>query len=301
MSILMCRASDVTDMSMYFSEFCQKWSISEDALEQPQRARVPQHQCLTRQQFEEASKHWPVNYHEDKHITRAISGLLFGHDELDEMRKYMKLAIAAATHNKLQKQEPIGAVVVDAHSHTISAISCDHTCTGHPLHTAVMVCLDLVAQSQGGGAYRLGVPLTNAQLCNELKDCIRTHFSGEENFQDCMLDRWLVHEERVESTSSHQMATSGRKRKSLMAHDSEPSQPYLCTGYDLYITREPSIMCSMALVHSRIRRVFYGVVEPNRGGLGSIYKIHTQPGLNHHFEAYTGGLCEDDYDSLSKY
>jgi hypothetical protein len=37
-------------------------------------------------------------------ITRAISGLLFGHDELDEMRKYMKLAIAAATHNKLQKQ-----------------------------------------------------------------------------------------------------------------------------------------------------------------------------------------------------
>ena len=57
----------------------------------------------------------------------------------------------------------------------------------------------------------------------------------------------------------------------------------------------------MALVHSRIRHVFYGVAEPSRGGLGSTYKIHIQPGLNHHFEVYAGGLCEADYVSLSKY
>ena len=149
----------------------------------------------------------------------------------------MSLSLAIKVH---LSQEPVGAVAVDAHSHTIIAISCDHTCIGHSLHTAVMVCLDLVAQSQGGGAYRLGVPFTNAQLCRELEDCITTHFSGKENFADCMLDRWLVHGETTSSdqTKSH----SGRKRKSLMAHDNKPCQPYLCTGYDLYITREPSIM-----------------------------------------------------------
>ena len=32
---------------------------------------------------------------------------------------------------------------------------------------------------------------------------------------------------------------------------------YYLTGYDLYIFREPCIMCAMALVHSRVRRVFY--------------------------------------------
>ena len=41
----------------------------------------------------------------------------------------------------------------------------------------------------------------------------------------------------------------------------------------------------MALVHSRIRRVFY--VNATRGGsLGTFYKLHVQEGLNHHFEVF---------------
>ena len=45
----------------------------------------------------------------------------------------------------------------------------------------------------------------------------------------------------------------------------------------------------MALVHSRIGRVFYGSKNPGAGGLGSQYKIHTQEGINHHFDVYTIG------------
>ena len=44
----------------------------------------------------------------------------------------------------------------------------------------------------------------------------------------------------------------------------------------------------MALVHSRIGRVFYGISNPSIGGLGSMYKIHSQVGINHHFEVYSG-------------
>ena len=45
--------------------------------------------------------------------------------------------------------------------------------------------------------------------------------------------------------------------------------------------------CSMALLHSRIQRVFYGVPDPLAGGLGSKFLIHCQKGLNHHFEVYS--------------
>ena len=44
-------------------------------------------------------------------------------------------------------------------------------------------------------------------------------------------------------------------------------QAYLLTGYDVYLTREPCIMCSMALVHSRVSRVFFTEPSPQKGGL----------------------------------
>lgn len=62
--------------------------------------------------------------------------------------------------------------------------------------------------------------------------------------------------------------------------------PYLCTGYDFYMTHEPCTMCAMALVHSRVRRVFYA--QPSEGGaLGTCRKLHVQPGLNHHFQVWS--------------
>lgn len=72
---------------------------------------------------------------------------------------------------------------------------------------------------------------------------------------------------------------------------------YLCTGYDLYITREPCIMCAMAVLHSRFKRVFYGVCNAERGGLGSQTKLHCNRSLNHHFLVYKG-LLQQECESL---
>ena len=60
---------------------------------------------------------------------------------------------------------------------------------------------------------------------------------------------------------------------------------YLCTGYDVYLSEEPCLMCSMALVHSRIRRVFFCRAMPD-GGLKTLTKLHTIQSLNHLFEVF---------------
>jgi tRNA-specific adenosine deaminase 3 len=49
----------------------------------------------------------------------------------------------------------------------------------------------------------------------------------------------------------------------------------------------------MALVHSRVRRVFYLEQHPFFGGLGSVWKIHTTTALNHHYEVFRCQFTED--------
>ena len=65
---------------------------------------------------------------------------------------------------------------------------------------------------------------------------------------------------------------------------------YLCTGYDVYCTREPDVYESMALVHSRARRVVYGIADTRAGGLGgagAVRQVHSLPGTNHHYRVFS--------------
>ena len=67
---------------------------------------------------------------------------------------------------------------------------------------------------------------------------------------------------------------------------------YLCSGLDLYLSIEPDLFSSMALVHSRIRRVFFCVEDPEHGALlsGGL-RIHCLPALNHHYRVFK--VCEN--------
>ncbi|KAJ7758482.1 hypothetical protein DFH07DRAFT_449881 [Mycena maculata] len=58
---------------------------------------------------------------------------------------------------------------------------------------------------------------------------------------------------------------------------------YLLTSQVLFTTHEPCIMCSMALLHSRVKEVVYLIPMEKTGGCGSAICLPTLPGVNHRF------------------
>ncbi|XP_076603552.1 putative inactive tRNA-specific adenosine deaminase-like protein 3 [Chaetodon auriga] len=253
LEVLVCLVSDAPDTKVVsIDALLPSDGVRSNGLGEPFVVKVPARPPLTRPQFELASKHWPTSFHEDKQVTVALRGELFSPPQKARMHVYMTSALTAAKAGGELGMEAVGAAVVDPATERIIAVG--HDCRGdHPLHHAVMVCVDLVARSQGGGCYSF------------------------DRYPACRFTP--PDPDTVQQTPDAETS----------------SQPYICTGYDLYVTREPCVMCAMALVHSRIGRVFYGTSSAD-GALGTKYKIHSHKDLNHRFEVYKGVLgkqCED--------
>lgn len=260
LEVIVCLVTDVPLMAKSqtpaLTDLLGSKDFNFEGLGEPFLVRVPSRAPLTRPQFETASRYWPTSFHEDKQVTLSLKGQLFTSRQKAKIQEYMTTAVEAARSGREEGTDPVGAVIVDPKSGQIIAVGHDLT-RDHPLHHAVMVCIDLVAWAQGGGVYRYEKHPACRYTALDLK-----LFTGQ--------------------------------REAACASE-ERAQPYICTGYELYVTREPCVMCAMALVHSRISRVFYGVASPD-GALGTKYKIHCQKELNHHFDVYKGVMsqaCEE--------
>ncbi len=66
---------------------------------------------------------------------------------------------------------------------------------------------------------------------------------------------------------------------------------------DIYVTLEPCIMCTGALLASRIRRLFFSTYDPKFGACGSLYNIAEQGLYNHRIEV-TSGVYEEESRGL---
>jgi len=62
---------------------------------------------------------------------------------------------------------------------------------------------------------------------------------------------------------------------------------------DLYVTKEPCVMCAGALVHVRIRRVIFGCADSRAGAAGTVINLLQHSSLNHRCQITAGVLQEE--------
>ena len=212
--------------------------------------QVPTITPLTRTQFEVCKRYWSYSFHENKELESKLQGRIFhSQEELKNFNISMKEAHLASQHSKAVTCCAQGAVIFHPEQKVILAKAFDltnHPEVGHPLHHAPMVAIDMLAYSQGGGCY-------------SYKPVLSEHPSLSDGLY------FKPPEKTIDNKSS--------------------ATDYIGTGLHVYLTHEPCIMCSMALLHSRVKCVFYEA-ENSEGGMGTLYKIHALRDLNHRFDVY---------------
>ncbi len=62
------------------------------------------------------------------------------------------------------------------------------------------------------------------------------------------------------------------------------------TDCDLYVTKEPCVMCAGALIHVRLRRLIFGCADTKSGAAGGMINLLQHSALNHHCEITPGVL-----------
>jgi len=76
---------------------------------------------------------------------------------------------------------------------------------------------------------------------------------------------------------------------------------YRLDGATLYVTLEPCLMCSGALLQARIARLVFGATEPRTGAVVSIHESLRLAGVEPHVAISGGVLAEESSQLLSRF
>uniref|UniRef100_A0A8W7PHM9 CMP/dCMP-type deaminase domain-containing protein n=1 Tax=Anopheles coluzzii TaxID=1518534 RepID=A0A8W7PHM9_ANOCL len=241
---------------------------------------VPATQPLLRWQYEAANKLWPCKFHPNRHHEALYADTLFGAQEAAAHRRFMEICLQLSAH---YESRPFGVCVHPRSAGSRIVAIGGGSSDRHPIWHCPMVLIDMVAVSQNGGIWH-----------RKQDDVQSDAMPAEGGFQLDGIDpqyRRFVRErygdtvclgaEPTRTGTAAEVDVAGAADDNLAKYG-----PYLCTGYDVYLTHEPCIMCAMALVHSRVRRVFFHRPTPGRGALGTLVKLHAVKELNHHYEVF---------------
>nr|XP_034838626.1 probable inactive tRNA-specific adenosine deaminase-like protein 3 [Maniola hyperantus] len=233
-----------------------------DIFEYFKEVDVPMLPPKVTKQYNELRKIWSCHFHRNEYHEKLVSDNFFSLHEVKCHRKYMEAVFEIAKWYAIYKgvnfvvnnvfKNVNVTVVVDPKRIRIVTIAYDFR-EEHPMQHSAMVAIDNVAKTQNGGVW-------STECDDNVLPAKDLH--GVNSGSQTVLDK-----------------DSGEK-----------DGPYLCTGYDIYMLKEPCMMCAMALVHARAKRVFFCFKNNVCGALCSSVKLQTVPSLNHHFEVFTGFL-----------
>ena len=78
-------------------------------------------------------------------------------------------------------------------------------------------------------------------------------------------------------------------------------QNYRLVDADLYVTLEPCAMCAGAIVHSRIKKLYFGAHEPKSGAIESNLQLLDQACMNHKVQISAGIRAEQCAAVISEF
>lgn len=69
----------------------------------------------------------------------------------------------------------------------------------------------------------------------------------------------------------------------------------------LYVTLEPCIMCTGAIISSRVPELYFAAFDPKFGACGSLYNIAEEGKYNHTVKVYSGIMAEESKKLLQEF
>jgi len=69
----------------------------------------------------------------------------------------------------------------------------------------------------------------------------------------------------------------------------------------IYVTLEPCVMCTGALLASRIKELYFAIFDPKFGACGSVYNLAEDGKTNHKINVYSGIYAEESKKLLEEF
>ena len=76
---------------------------------------------------------------------------------------------------------------------------------------------------------------------------------------------------------------------------------YRLDDCELYVTLEPCVMCSGAMLHARLKSVVFGAADPKTGAAGSVLNLFAEAALNHQTAVQGGVLAAECGELLQEF
>lgn len=271
--------------------YLTKCGLSADLIqcltEKVEIAQVAAHAPALSWQCTEANNDWPCKFHPNKDIEKLYNGQRFSEQETSFHIQMMEMCGFLCQH----LGKTASGVAVDPRTKSIVGIGFNEN-ERHPLMHCAMVLIDAVARSQKGGAWNEllieSENKPNAIYTNDNQDRTLdgyTHAGVSPYIRQMIESKWpniRFGADRVKTAiENRQMSMDTNENSDNLVKFG----PYLCTGYDVYLWKEPCVMCSMALTHSRIRTIFFHETQ-STGAVCSLTKLQSVKALNHHFQVF---------------